>query len=74
MKIREMLNSIEKPKGLYPNYLNPRTGKWGQRKSKKFLITPMHVFPLYFIPFFPPVILVRLIYLSVVVDFPVFVC
>ncbi|XP_078339202.1 mannosyl-oligosaccharide 1,2-alpha-mannosidase IA-like [Crassostrea virginica] len=30
MKIREVLNSIEKPNGLYPNYLNPKTGRWGQ--------------------------------------------
>ena len=32
MKIREVLNSIEKPNGLYPNYLNPKTGRWGQSK------------------------------------------
>lgn len=30
--IRSVLKDIEKPKGLYPNYLNPKTGKWGQRK------------------------------------------
>lgn len=29
-KIRQFLNQIEKPNGLYPNYLNPRSGKWGQ--------------------------------------------
>ncbi|CAH1130761.1 unnamed protein product [Ceutorhynchus assimilis] len=29
-KIRHVLNTIEKPNGLYPNYLNPRSGKWGQ--------------------------------------------
>lgn len=29
-KIRDFLAKIEKPKGLYPNYLNPQTGKWGQ--------------------------------------------
>lgn len=29
-KIREVLNSIEKPNGLYPNYLSPQTGKWCQ--------------------------------------------
>ncbi|XP_060525128.1 mannosyl-oligosaccharide 1,2-alpha-mannosidase IA isoform X1 [Cylas formicarius] len=29
-KIRHVLREIEKPNGLYPNYLNPRTGKWGQ--------------------------------------------
>ncbi|CAG2241125.1 MAN1A_C [Mytilus edulis] len=30
-KIREVLNQIEKPDGLYPNYLNPKTGRWGQQ-------------------------------------------
>lgn len=29
--IRAVLKDIEKPKGLYPNYLNPKTGKWGQQ-------------------------------------------
>uniref|UniRef100_A0A1Q3G2D8 alpha-1,2-Mannosidase n=1 Tax=Culex tarsalis TaxID=7177 RepID=A0A1Q3G2D8_CULTA len=29
--IRTVLKDIEKPKGLYPNYLNPKTGKWGQQ-------------------------------------------
>ncbi|XP_055371489.1 mannosyl-oligosaccharide alpha-1,2-mannosidase IA isoform X2 [Condylostylus longicornis] len=29
--IRQVLKEIEKPKGLYPNYLNPKTGKWGQQ-------------------------------------------
>ncbi|XP_014244407.1 mannosyl-oligosaccharide alpha-1,2-mannosidase IA-like isoform X2 [Cimex lectularius] len=28
--IRRVLQSMDKPKGLYPNYLNPKTGKWGQ--------------------------------------------
>lgn len=32
MNIRQILKDMEKPKGLYPNYLNPKTGKWGQRK------------------------------------------
>lgn len=32
MNIRQILQEIEKPKGLYPNYLNPKTGKWGQRE------------------------------------------
>ncbi|XP_070139077.1 mannosyl-oligosaccharide alpha-1,2-mannosidase IA isoform X3 [Drosophila bipectinata] len=27
--IRQVLKEIEKPKGLYPNFLNPKTGKWG---------------------------------------------
>lgn len=30
--IRMVLKELEKPRGLYPNYLNPKTGKWGQRK------------------------------------------
>ncbi|CAC5376255.1 MAN1A_C [Mytilus coruscus] len=30
-KIREVLNQLEKPDGLYPNYLNPKTGRWGQQ-------------------------------------------
>ncbi|KAI5738393.1 hypothetical protein M8J77_006389 [Diaphorina citri] len=29
-KIRSVISSIEKPNGLYPNYLNPKTGHWGQ--------------------------------------------
>ncbi|XP_054992483.1 mannosyl-oligosaccharide 1,2-alpha-mannosidase IA isoform X1 [Sorex araneus] len=30
MNIRKVLNSLEKPEGLYPNYLNPSSGQWGQ--------------------------------------------
>lgn len=30
-RIRDVLNNIEKPSGLYPNFINPRTGQWGQR-------------------------------------------
>lgn len=30
--IREFLRKMEKPNGLYPNYLHPKTGKWGTRK------------------------------------------
>ena len=29
-RVREVLASVDRPKGLYPNYLNPKTGKWGQ--------------------------------------------
>ncbi|BES88240.1 Glycosyl hydrolase family 47 [Nesidiocoris tenuis] len=29
--IRNVIQNLEKPKGLYPNYLNPKTGKWGQQ-------------------------------------------
>ncbi|CAK9795541.1 Mannosyl-oligosaccharide alpha-1,2-mannosidase IA [Anthophora quadrimaculata] len=28
--VRKVLKNLEKPKGLYPNYINPKTGKWGQ--------------------------------------------
>ncbi|XP_066586398.1 mannosyl-oligosaccharide 1,2-alpha-mannosidase IA-like [Prorops nasuta] len=28
--VRKVLKKLEKPNGLYPNYINPRTGKWGQ--------------------------------------------
>ena len=30
MNIRKVLNNLEKPQGLYPNYLNPNSGQWGQ--------------------------------------------
>ena len=30
-KINELLRKLERPDGLYPNYLNPRTGRWGQQ-------------------------------------------
>ncbi|BFZ09518.1 hypothetical protein BsWGS_12557 [Bradybaena similaris] len=30
MKVRTFLKDLEKPDGLYPNYIHPRTGKWGQ--------------------------------------------
>ncbi|PAV84062.1 hypothetical protein WR25_10205 [Diploscapter pachys] len=30
-KVRDILTELEKPDGLYPIYLNPKTGKWGQR-------------------------------------------
>ncbi|XP_043469898.1 mannosyl-oligosaccharide 1,2-alpha-mannosidase IA isoform X1 [Leptopilina heterotoma] len=29
-KVRDILKNMEKPKGLYPNYIHPKTGKWGQ--------------------------------------------
>ncbi|GLD48112.1 mannosyl-oligosaccharide 1,2-alpha-mannosidase IA, partial [Lates japonicus] len=32
MNIRKVLNRLDKPQGLYPNYLNPNSGQWGQRK------------------------------------------
>ncbi|XP_063079143.1 mannosyl-oligosaccharide 1,2-alpha-mannosidase IA-like [Engraulis encrasicolus] len=30
MNIRKALNRLDKPSGLYPNYLNPNSGQWGQ--------------------------------------------
>ena len=32
MAVRDYLDKISKPNGLYPNYINPKTGIWGQRK------------------------------------------
>ena len=37
MNIRKVLNRLDKPQGLYPNYLNPNSGQWGQRKSSAHL-------------------------------------
>nr|CAB3263604.1 mannosyl-oligosaccharide 1,2-alpha-mannosidase IA [Phallusia mammillata] len=31
MKIRNYLKQADKPQGLYPNYMHPQTGAWGQR-------------------------------------------
>lgn len=31
-RIREMLKQVDKPDGLYGNYMNPRTGAWGMSK------------------------------------------
>ena len=30
-KIRQAVKKVQKPKGLYPNYLSPKSGKWGQQ-------------------------------------------
>ncbi|XP_043930344.1 mannosyl-oligosaccharide 1,2-alpha-mannosidase IA [Protopterus annectens] len=30
MNVRKVLNRLDKPQGLYPNYLNPNSGQWGQ--------------------------------------------
>merc|ERR550539_1658207 len=32
-KIRRTVKDVERPKKLYPNYLNPKTGKWGQQHT-----------------------------------------
>ncbi|XP_014680078.1 PREDICTED: LOW QUALITY PROTEIN: mannosyl-oligosaccharide 1,2-alpha-mannosidase IB-like, partial [Priapulus caudatus] len=29
LKIRDFLREAPKPNGMYPNYINPKTGKWG---------------------------------------------
>uniref|UniRef100_A0AAY4DP91 alpha-1,2-Mannosidase n=1 Tax=Denticeps clupeoides TaxID=299321 RepID=A0AAY4DP91_9TELE len=31
--IRKLLAKMDRPNGLYPNYLNPRTGRWGQHHT-----------------------------------------
>ena len=33
-KIRETVANLERPKKLYPNYLHPKTGKWGQQHTR----------------------------------------
>jgi len=32
-KIRKFLKQLDRPKKLYPNYLHPKTGKWGQHHT-----------------------------------------
>ena len=43
-RIREILKGMDKPNGLYPNYLNPKTGRWGQSKCniKSTIYHPTH--------------------------------
>ena len=43
-RVREVLDQIDKPNGLYPNYLNPRSGVWG---SRTFSASFMHLDYLY---------------------------
>lgn len=31
-RVREVVKQLDKPGGLFPNYLNPNTGVWGQRE------------------------------------------
>lgn len=38
-KIRDVLKKLHKPNGLYPNYLNPKTGSWGQRMFYPLITT-----------------------------------
>ncbi|XP_067896844.1 mannosyl-oligosaccharide 1,2-alpha-mannosidase IB [Heterodontus francisci] len=33
LHIRKLLQKMDRPNGLYPNYLNPRTGRWGQHHT-----------------------------------------
>lgn len=40
MHIRKLLAKMDRPNGLYPNYLNPRTGRWGQRKYRRVRTPP----------------------------------
>lgn len=37
-RIRQLLDSINKPEGLYYNYINPKTGKFAQRKCLLLLL------------------------------------
>ena len=46
--VRKVLKSLDKPKGLYPNYIHPRTGKWGQRKC----LNNLYMYFLYFLSIF----------------------
>ena len=39
MHIRKLLAKMDRPNGLYPNYLNPRTGRWGQREYPPGLLS-----------------------------------
>ena len=32
-RIRRTIQSVERPKKLYPNYLHPKTGRWGQQHT-----------------------------------------
>uniref|UniRef100_A0A8C4WVR0 alpha-1,2-Mannosidase n=1 Tax=Eptatretus burgeri TaxID=7764 RepID=A0A8C4WVR0_EPTBU len=33
LNVRKVLQKMERPNGLYPNYLHPRTGRWGQHHT-----------------------------------------
>ncbi|XP_068212905.1 mannosyl-oligosaccharide 1,2-alpha-mannosidase IA isoform X1 [Palaemon carinicauda] len=33
LRIRDVIRKTDRPGGLYPNYMNPKTGKWGQRHT-----------------------------------------
>lgn len=48
LNIQQILKEIEKPKGLYPNYLNPKTGKWGQREYLLTHYVSLHIFLFFF--------------------------
>ncbi|MGH0154524.1 UNVERIFIED_CONTAM: hypothetical protein FKN15_027237 [Acipenser sinensis] len=51
MNIRKVLNRLDKPQGLYPNYLNPNSGQWGQpiatRQNEKYFILRPEVIETY---------------------------
>lgn len=42
-RVRKVLRDTDKPRGLYPNYINPKTGKWGQRKSPRIITLGHHL-------------------------------
>ena len=43
-KIRQVLHDTSKPDGLYPNYMNPRNGAWGQ-SNNSFIIIALVILP-----------------------------
>ncbi|RMB91301.1 hypothetical protein DUI87_32440 [Hirundo rustica rustica] len=45
MNIRRVLSRVEKPQGLYPNFLSPVTGSWVQRSSCSLYIMNLKLFP-----------------------------
>lgn len=41
LNIRKVLKRVEKPQGLYPNFLSPVTGNWVQRRYQ-FVLRVLH--------------------------------
>ena len=43
-RVRTVIQESSKPNTLYPNYLNPKTGKWGQQVIFNFYILHEYLF------------------------------